>query len=99
MVRGSFVATGADALSDQDGCMSADVIDIGSGYRLLRGPERELERQRTIGIRRVSAFRRAIDGTYHKADRAMFGSVDRILTEGPGQDPRLVGRPGGPSAA
>ncbi|MFZ5871069.1 MAG: hypothetical protein ACOYXW_11160 [Actinomycetota bacterium] len=78
--------------------MSADVIPIGRAVQLLRGPDAEADRQRRIAIRRQAAFRRALSGDYHKADRAMFGPVDKILAEGPGRDPRL-GRGRGPSAA
>jgi hypothetical protein len=79
--------------------MTADVIPIGRGYQLLRGPGVEAQRLDRIKVRRVAAFRRACALEYSKADQAMFGHVDRILIDGPGDDPRLNGRGHGPSTA
>lgn len=78
--------------------MSADVLSFARGCHVLRSPAAEAARQRRIKIRRVAAYRRAVDLTYTKADFALFGSLERMLIDGPGEDPRL-GRPGGPSAA
>lgn len=83
--------------------MTADVIDIGRAYQVLRSPDREVQRQRDLAVRRVAAFNRALScatgqgGTYSPADLAMFGPIDAMLALGPGTDPRL--RASGPSAA
>lgn len=70
--------------------MSAEIIPIGRGYQLLRGPDAEASRQRRLKICRVAAFNRAMSiDDYSAADVAMFGPIDAILIAGPGQDPRL----------
>lgn len=80
--------------------MTADVLQFDRGSALLRGPEADGARRRRIQVLRMGAYRRAMDGAYGVADRAMFGAADQLLREGPGEDPRLTGRGGrGPSAA
>lgn len=76
--------------------MSGPVF-FGDYVILRRGVDHELERQRQIAIRRQGAFRRAVHDAgglrpaeYSLADQAMFGSIRRILEEGPGEDPRLT---------
>jgi hypothetical protein len=69
----------------------ADIVDLGAATRRLRGPDAETARRRRIAIHRQAAFRRARMNEYSDADLAMFGPIDRILSEGPGADPRLHG--------
>lgn len=52
--------------------VTADVIPIGRGYQLLRGPEREAERERLVALRLREAFDRACNQHETPADFAMW---------------------------
>jgi hypothetical protein len=78
--------------------VTAPVIYFADLVILAKGFEGEADRQRRIAIRRQAAYRRAFHDAaggqpaeYSMADAGMFGPIRQLLTEGPGEDPRLEG--------
>lgn len=66
--------------------MTGELVDFGDAAARLRGADVELQRLGRLGHRRLDAFNRAWrnDGAdYSPADRALFGSRDELLREGP----------------
>lgn len=73
----------------------AEIIPLGAGVRVLRGPAAEDERQARISFRRRAAYRRAVWGSYNEADLAMFGPAELLMKAGPGPLPfTAAGEPG-----